>query len=153
LKDLRSPALAARSMVMSMAFKSGCKTFGIIGGGYHPSETVFRYNGAAGLGFHQMMTENMSLNLEAVSTIYMTDLHFNDLDQTTWIHSLKLLLDYRIAKKFGIFAGPTMNLLQSHQSAAFEKTPSALWEKQDQADSHPFQKIWIGVQAGIYYKL
>lgn len=133
------------------SFKIGVKEFyNIFSVGMQVLSDPFRWGFGYGIGTHLMYSEDFRINLEGISYQinegrFWTQ-HYNGLQQ------LKLTFDTSVSKNFGIYAGPTFNLMVSD----YKK----LIDARDGSDFVPYHigswqtgntnlKTWIGFTAGI----
>ena len=136
------------------SFRSGSRTYGVIGGGYNAQEAPLQYGTHAALGLSQSLGGALSLNIEAGTAFYFEKWDADSYkDEVTQVHSLKVLFDYPLGKRFGLYAGPTLNLLQTNRSDAADLVTSSLWDRTSDVEYGKYQKLYAGATAGIYYRL
>jgi hypothetical protein len=131
-----------------LSFRSGGKfIYGILGTGYNLSNKTNRYAYQAGLGAHLVDAGPFRLNAELTSG-GITD--FKDVDY--FKSSLSLFPSIRLAKRVDLFAGPSINYIQTNsaEDIARQKHYISSWGGTKDYD---FRGFYIGYSAGIAIKL
>lgn len=132
------------------SFKIGVKQFyNVFSAGMQLAADDFRWGFGYGIGTHLMYSEDFKINLEAMSYQIMEKRRS---DEYNGLQQLKLTFDKSLSENFGIFAGPSFNLLVAYDSnndgvnPVFHFPPyhMAKWQK-----GRSMLKTWIGFNAGI----
>lgn len=137
----------------NLSFKSGNKTYGVVGAGYNEQKEPLKYHVNAALGFSQPLMSKLVLHLEAGSAFYIDRLEDeNDLENRgVNIHSIKALFDVPLTRRIGLYAAPTLNYMVTNRSEAADLIESPLYEKTCDCSSGRFQKLFLGAEAGVYF--
>ncbi|MDR0206955.1 MAG: hypothetical protein LBI45_06830 [Bacteroidales bacterium] len=137
----------------ALTFRSGVqRLYSIISAGYNFTEKFWSVG--SGLGSSFKLAENLSLNLELTHA----QLYANSLKSSQWKSLTQFIpvLNYRFAKHFKIYAGPSLNLLiQDYGSDDYRvKAPYSIYHK-EYSTSHLGNRntidLWIGVVGGIKF--
>ena len=132
------------------SFKIGVNQFyNIFSAGMQFAGDEFRWGYGYGIGTHLMKDKGFKINLEAMSYQIMEERWS---DEYNGLQQLKLTFDKSLGEHVGIFAGPSFNLLVSHDSnndgvnpvSDFPPYHMAKWE-----NGRSTLKTWIGFNAGI----
>ncbi|MDR1169346.1 MAG: hypothetical protein LBK97_00745 [Prevotellaceae bacterium] len=132
-----------------VAFRSGGKyTYGIVGLGYNFKTKGKAMVSTGGLGAHINCTPwlriNNELSCETVGS-------FSNSKTTTFRTGYALMPAFKAGKRFEIFAGPTVNYLQTDDLNNANMFPgNSLWE--DWSVSK-LQQVYIGYQFGVQFIL
>ncbi len=140
---------------LSLAFRSGGRvTYGILGVGYNFNTDKDRDATVitGGIGAHINIAPKFRLNNELTMTTFSAftgDCYSDDDDN---IHTYKagysLLPAYRLGK-FEVFAGPSVNYIQTNNPDTYSILPeNSLWDKVKGAK---VQQLYIGWQAGVQF--
>lgn len=131
---------------LTVAFRSGGRIlYGILGAGvnFKASETLTALE--AGFGAHINCTSKFRINTELTYTS-MTD--FDNLEISR--SSLRIMPAYRFAKCFEIFAGPTLNYLQTNDTELYDMfSKSSLWK--ETKSSGDKSQLNIGYIGGLHW--
>ena len=142
----------------ALTFRSGVKyLYSILFVGYNYTENYWSWG--AGLGTSIKLVGNLSLNLEVTErTIFQNVSRF----PMAQLVQFNPVLNYRFAKHFKIYAGPSINFLFQHHShylGDFDpakirqiKIPYSLYHYSTSSSmSSAIFDIWIGVVGGIKF--
>ncbi len=136
-----------------LTFKSGSKTYGLIGADWNPEQEPLEQGWHVGLGLGFPLKERVNLALEAVSTVHMPKWTVESWkEEVSQVQSLRLVLEYS-RHRFGLFGGPTLNLLLTNRSDVADLVASPLWERSCSCEFGKFQKLYAGVNLGVFYRL
>ena len=134
----------------AVSFRSGVqRLYSILSVGYNYTDKFWSVG--AGLGTSFKLIGNLSLNLELThAALYMNEWRETYPYQKS-LTQFAPILNYRFAKHFKIYAGPSLNLL--HQYGMYGdhkiKAPYSLAHYDYPADS--MLDLWIGVVGGIKF--
>jgi hypothetical protein len=103
-----------------------------------------RFAMTLGLGGRIVSKGRLTLDLDALSTWL---LHDPGADKTALHAQLRLVLGVRIAGPFGVFAGPTYNVLVTNDPAEGSQAPALDRLLDDGNGWRAFE--WVGVTAGV----
>ncbi len=126
-------------------FRSGGRVlYGIIGMGYSfkPAFNTLLV-AETGMGAHIRIGQNVRLNLEATTTSY------TDFTDVIMLRSSLRVLPALNFGKVEIFAGPTINEIQSNDLSGSPISRNYLWSNNNWGS---FNGIYIGAYGGIQYK-
>ena len=128
-----------------LTFRSGGRiTYGILGVGYNYKTEGSGFTTEGGFGIHIPVTRWLRINNEIKGGVCS-----NFSDDPTFYTNYALLPAFRLNPHVEIFAGPSLNYLQSDDTANTKIFPDhSLWKKY--GDSR-LQQIYIGFQAGAHY--
>lgn len=128
-----------------LTFRSGGRvTYGILGVGYNYKTEGSGFTTEGGFGIHINITKWLRINNEIKGGVCS-----NFSDDPTFYSNYALLPAFRLNPHFEIFAGPSLNYLQSDNTANTKIFPRhSLWKKF--GDSR-LQQIYIGFQVGAHY--
>lgn len=129
------------------SFRSGGRVlYGIIGAGYNfKSDNKSLYGFESGLGAHIPIAEKFRINAE-LSNLMLTDFKSGDYFKNT----LRILTAFRIADKFEIFAGPSINYVKYSKEKGDDLISHYLWKKESGKD---LKGLYIGFNVGVQYIL
>lgn len=142
---------------IKMSYRSGGrKVYGIIGFGANGWEESVRYNLHYGIGLRNKLTNNFSLNIEALTDNY----HHTNFDRdskmkfnNTLVESLKLLAVFEPTKHVSFYVGPSVVLMLTNNSKAYNIPQYWFWQKTYTNNNYEFLKAYIGGVVGIQYTL
>ncbi len=129
-----------------LSFRSGGKVlYGIIGIGYNFKNSDEVYAFEAGLGAHLLQSNSFRLNAE-VSGIGLESFKAGEYMKT----SLRLLPAVKISKNLEIFAGPSINYLNTSttEGRVLNKKYISSWENKW---GNNFQALYVGYGGGLQY--
>ena len=134
----------------ALTFRSGVpRLYSIISVGYNYTDNFFAVG--SGLGTSFKLVGNLGLNLElAYATLYNTkSVRFNRTFSS--LVQLSPVLNYRFAKHFKMYLGPTLNFLIQNRRSTI-KVPYSIYHGTIAGPiyNYPFD-IWIGVVGGIKF--
>ena len=134
----------------ALTFRSGTYRFySIFSGGWNFTDNLL--SAGFGLGTSFRLTNSLGLNLELMHhQIYETSWDWNT-NPYNGLAQIRPLLDFRIARHFKIFAGPTANLLIQHRSGGspYLSTPyKSLYNTQINDTK---LDAWVGFTAGLRF--
>ncbi|MEZ2337412.1 hypothetical protein AB6735_17335 [Mucilaginibacter sp. RCC_168] len=132
-----------------LTFRSGGKVFyGIVGVGYNFNNKKQKYAYEAGFGAHVLTIQSFRLNTELVNGGLES---FKDKDEY-WKSTFRLMPSFRIANKVDIFAGPSINYVNTNTEEGRKLTTKYInsWTRHDGRDLHGF---YVGYMAGIQVAL
>ncbi len=128
------------------SFRSGSKKlYGIITLGYNFSDEFIAFG--YGLGTEVALGKRLGLNFEGI--------HFNmygqnfENDQYNGLVQLRPILNFKIAKHFKIFAGPTINLSIIAPDDITFTVPYSFWDYS--ANNGRELSAWVGFTAGLRF--
>ncbi len=133
------------SGVSMLTFRSGGRyLYGILGAGYNFKEDNARYALEGGIGFHLPIARYFRGNVE------MTAGALSDLEHNVYFKSsLRVFAAYKIANRFELFAGPTLNNL-NYERDQDDIRDSYLWQHKG---DNSINGMYIGVTGGIQVNL
>lgn len=130
---------------LTAAFRSGGRVlYGILGVGYNfkSSESLMALEG--GFGAHISCTQSFRVNTELTST-FMTEF-----SESINRSSLRLMAAWKFTPSFEVFAGPSLNYLQTDDEKLFDLLPShSLWKHTSASGSN--ERLYVGYLAGVQY--
>ena len=128
-----------------LTFRSGGRiTYGILGVGYNYKTEGSGFTTEGGFGIHLPITRWLRINNEIKGGVCS-----NFSDDPTFYTNYALLPAFRLNPHVEIFAGPSLNYLQSDDIANTKIFPNhSLWKKYG---ASRLQQIYIGFQAGAHY--
>ena len=134
----------------ALTFRSGVpRLYSIISVGYNYTDNFLTVG--SGLGTSFKLVGNLGLNLElAYATLYNTkSVRFNRTFSS--LVQLSPVLNYRFAKHFKMYLGPTLNFLIQNRRSTI-KVPYSIYHGTIAGPiyNYPFD-IWIGVVGGIKF--
>lgn len=132
----------------ALTFRSGTYGFySIISAGWNFSEEFWSAGFGFGHGFR--FTNWLGLNLELMHH-QLYEIHWNA-DTYNGLVQIRPMLDFRIARHFKVFAGPTANLLIQHRrnGNSFLNTPYKSFYNTQIDDTK--LDAWIGFTAGVRF--
>ena len=142
-------------MPLNLAFRTGTRSFyNIITAGFRPeirNETVWAFG--YGVGSSPRLGKNTFLNIELTSE----QMQKGNVEALNLINRFYIGADFQVAKKFGIFAGPTINYRIYETS--FDQHPELFYYNGFHTFSeHTFRynkdlagQFWWGFRAGIRF--
>lgn len=132
------------------SFKIGVNQFyNIFSAGMQFAGEEFRWGYGYGIGTHLMHNEEFKINLEAMTYQIMEERWS---DEYNGLHQLKITFDKSLNERFGIFAGPSFNLLISHDGNRDGVNPESDFPPYHMAEwqnGKSTLKAWVGFNAGI----
>lgn len=143
--EMQIGASIDESGVSMLTFRSGGRyLYGIIGAGFNFKEDNARYALEGGIGFHLPIARHFRTNIE------MTAGALSDLEHNVYFKSgLRVLAAYKIANRFELFAGPTLNNL-SYEREQDDIRDNYLWQHKGASNVNG---IYIGVTGGLQINL
>jgi len=142
----------------ALTFRSGVpRLYSIISVGYNYTENFWTVG--SGLGTRFKLVGNLGFNLELTyKTLYYRDNFFKTNYRWASLIQFSPQLNYRFAKHFKIYAGPSFNLFYEYSDNIFgnyhiTKVPYSLYHKKlpSVALSSRTLDLWIGVVGGIKF--
>lgn len=122
----------------------GRVTYGILGVGYNYKTEGSGFTTEGGFGIHINITKWLRINNEIKGGVCS-----NFSDDPTFYSNYALLPAFRLNPHFELFAGPSLNYLQSDDTDNTGIFPHhALWKKYGNSR---LQQIYIGFQLGAHY--
>jgi hypothetical protein len=139
----------------SLTFRSGVqRLYTKISVGYNYTDDFLAVG--AGLGTSFNLTEKLGLNLELTHTsLHITKISINE-EYWKEFDQFSPLLNYRFAKRFKVYVGPSLNLLIQNENDASDKivqkvkTPYSMYSKTYKNSTYD---MWIGVTGGLKYSI
>jgi len=143
-----------------LSFRSGTqKLYGILSAGYNFTDDF--WSTGFGLGTEITLKNRWRLNLEGVHYNLYNKNSFNNpsikKDWDDWdnfddynyasLTQIRATLNYKVAKRFKIYAGPTLNISVVDKDFKFT-TPYSIWST---SGDYANVKTWIGYTAGIRF--
>jgi len=128
-----------------LAFRSGGKTlYGILGIGYNFDNERNKYAFEAGIGAHLIKWNALRLNAELVQGGLES---FKDDDQY-FKASFRLMPAFKITRSFEIFAGPSLNFINTNTAEGKDMTETYIssWTRNNGQDLYGF---YVGYTAGL----
>ena len=128
-----------------LAFRSGGKTlYGILGIGYNFDNKRNKYAFEAGMGAHIVKWNAFRLNAELVQGGLES---FKDDDQY-FRASCRLMPAFKITRSFEIFAGPSLNFINTNTTEGKDMTEKYIssWTRNNGQDLYGF---YVGYNAGL----
>ncbi len=133
-------------MNLMASFRSGGRVlYGIVGAGYN-----FDYSNGllaieTGLGAHINCVEKFRINTE-ISYTQMTDCKHLEISRS----ALRVLPAFRFCDDFELFAGPSLNYVETNDAALYGMLPGgSIWDNTKSSGSK--QQISIGYTIGLHY--
>lgn len=127
-------------------FRSGGRVlYGIIGAGYNPASYNELFALEAGIGAHLRLSRHFRINFEG-ATQALTDFHSGEYLKT----SVRILPALTIANRVDIFAGPSINHVQSEEFYGDDMSNHYLWTN---TNFGSFNGLYIGAMGGIQFHL
>lgn len=127
-------------------FRSGSsKTYGILGVGYnHKASSGQAFVTEAGIGVHINCLSWMRINTEAKGGT------IGDFSKkSTYYSNLAILPAFKLAPKFELFGGPSINYLHTDRVENMDLFPNhSIWKKYG---SSKLQQVYLGYQVGLQY--
>jgi hypothetical protein len=141
----------------ALTFRSGVqRLYSIISVGYNYTENFLSVG--CGLGTSFKLIGNLRLNLELThATLYNNFSNYHRHYWPDWrsLTQFTPMLNYRFAKHFKIYAGPSLNILHQHVSFSGKKvnTPYSMYHREFAAiaTDRNLLDLWIGVVGGIKF--
>ena len=143
----------------ALTFRSGVKRlYSIISVGYNYTEKFWSVG--AGLGTSFKLIGNLGLNLELSHSqlyLYLSDTQSLSPQRWNTFCQFKPLLNYRFAKHFKIYVGPSFNLLIQNGDwvqaviPAYEKPIKVPYSTYSHTSYNTILDMWIGVTGGIKF--
>ena len=128
-----------------LAFRSGGKTlYGILGIGYNFDNKRNKYAFEAGIGAHVVKWNALRVNAELVQGVLES---FKDDDQY-FKASCRLMPAFKITRSFEIFAGPSLNFVNTNTAEGKDLTEKYIssWTRNNGQDLYGF---YVGYNAGL----
>lgn len=130
----------------AITFRSGGRImYGLIGIGYYQHQETSCYLSEAGIGAQLHLYGKINLNLETSITSYTS---FDD--DIMLKSSVRALPTLNFARRFAVFAGPSLNHVWTNDGAITKITENYTWS---QYTRNNFNGIYIGFVGGIQYNL
>jgi len=143
----------------ALTFRSGVqRLYSIISVGYNYTEKFWSVG--AGLGTSFKLIGNLGLNLELSHSqlyLYLSDTQSLSPQRWNTFCQFKPLLNYRFAKHFKIYIGPSFNLLIQNSDwvqavfPAYEKPIKVPYSTYSRTYDTTILDMWIGVTGGIKF--
>jgi hypothetical protein len=129
-----------------ISFRSGGKyTYGILGIGYNHKADGNSFVTEGGVGLHTNINSWFRINHELRSEIIGSFSGKNGTNKTGY----HLLPAFRIAPHFEIFAGASINYMETRNMKHVDIFPNySLWDKKGLSK---LQQVYVGYQAGVQY--
>ncbi|AFD07269.1 hypothetical protein [Solitalea canadensis] len=128
------------------SFRSGGRVmYGILGLGYNFKNDDQVFAAEAGLGAHFFQGNKFRLNTE------LTSLTLTDFDSGNYFKSsLRLLPSFKLSKRIEIYAGPTLNFVNTNTEEGKKLVDHYFWSDDS---SNDFKGLYIGYTGGIQFIL
>jgi len=146
-KGQKSLGVTAYDGTTTMAtFRSGGRVlYGLVGAGYHHNSKKTLYAGEAGLGAHINIAKGFRVNIEGSSTSY-TDFK----NEVFMKSSLRIMPAVSIGKKLEVFAGPSLNHVNTDSFNGEEISNHYVWTSYNWGN---FNGLYFGFAGGLHYHL
>ncbi|GLU54304.1 hypothetical protein [Dyadobacter frigoris] len=127
------------------SFRSGGRVlYGILGAGYNfKSDNKSLYGFEAGLGAHIPVAAKFRVNTELVN-LMLSDFKSGDYFKNT----LRILPAFKIADRFEIFAGPSINYVKYSKGKGNDLISHYIWKKENEKD---FKGLYLGFNVGVQH--
>jgi hypothetical protein len=125
--------------------------YSIISAGYNYTENF--WTAGAGLGTSVKLVGNLSLNFELTSAS-LYNKHLSNLRQWNTFCQFRPVLNYRFAKHFKMYVGPSLNLLVQKAwrridgTSYIVKVPYSIYNR---THNDTTLDMWIGVVGGLKF--
>ena len=135
----------------ALTFRSGVpRLYTKISVGYNYTNDLLAVG--TGLGTSFRLAKNLGLNLELThTTFYDKGMKVHDENYQTTLFQLSPILNYCFAKRFKIYAGPTLNSLYQYNHGNV-KIPYSMYNN-DFFMTNNMLDMWIGIVCGIKIQL
>lgn len=129
------------------SFRSGGRVlYGIIEIGYNLKSDEGLYALGGGLGAHFAFTESFRLNAELKSLV-LDDFHKGEYSK----YSLHILPSWKISERLELFAGPSLNFVDTDTQQGKDLFKDPIWEN-GYGDGH-LRQWYVGASAGLAFIL